>query len=108
MSLPNVSRGVLTNRFVGLRVGAMQFEIANAPRLGVDFHCFTQAFWDAIFERLTAFARVVLMGADKGRSLASFASSSARSLPRMSACPGHQEIDSLWTGSSSRNFTTVV
>jgi len=63
MSRPNVSCGVSRNRLVGLRVGWMQFEIANAPSFGLDFHCFTQAFWDAIFERLTVFARVVLIGA---------------------------------------------
>jgi len=45
MSRPNVSRGVSRNRLVGLRVGWMQFEIANAPSFGLDFHCFTQAFW---------------------------------------------------------------
>lgn len=94
ITLPKSSRFWWSSRkwAVGLSDGAIRLAIAYLPFLGVCRHSACHSFSVQLLDRRRALERVTGNGISQGRDVASFASSSARSLPSIPQWLGHHEM----------------
>lgn len=85
----------------------MRSATANHPSFGVLLHSLVHSLRVASFERRMALDLVVPMGEVRARSVARFASRSARSLPGIPVCPGHHLMVNELDGAESRKLQSI-